>query len=133
MFRAFISNGHIVLPASLIKWAREHEGERVVIHEDKPTRSQSQNAYYWAYLEIIARETGDNVDDLHEFFKRKLLPPVFKTIRGEEIRLPGSTRDLEKSAFSEYLDKIAALTGVPLPDPEAAGYISNYEPIKKAA
>jgi hypothetical protein len=54
------------------------------------------------YLEVIARETGDNADDLHEFFKRKLLPLVFKTIRGEEIKLPASTTDLDKVAFGEY-------------------------------
>ncbi len=71
--------------------------------------------------------TGENADDLHQYFKRKLLPPVFKKIRGEEIKLPASTTDLDKIAFGEYLDKIAALTEIPLPDPEAAGYISNYE------
>jgi hypothetical protein len=70
-------------------------------------------------------ETGDNADDLHEFFKRKLLPPVFKTIRGEEIKLPASTTDLSKSDFAEYLDRICALTNVPLPDPVAAGYLPH--------
>jgi hypothetical protein len=59
-----------------------------------PVRSSSQNRYYHLYLEVIARESGENADDLHEFFKRKLLPPVFKTIRGEEMKLPASTRDL---------------------------------------
>ena len=33
--------------------------------------------------------------------------------------------DLNKNDFSEYLDRIAAETGVPLPDPEAAGYLPH--------
>jgi hypothetical protein len=90
-----------------------------------PVRSSSQNRYYHLYLEVIALETGDNADDLHEFFKQKLLPPVFKTIRGEEIKLPASTTDLSKNDFTEYLDRICALTNVPLPDPIAAGYLPH--------
>ena len=91
-----------------------------------PKRSDSQNRYLWFYYEIIAKETGENADDLHELFKRTLLPPVFKTVRGQELKLPRSTTELSKPEFNDFLDKIAALTGVPLPDPEAAGYISNY-------
>jgi hypothetical protein len=132
MFHATIKGGSIEFgspPAALAfqEWKRAHEGERVVVELDKPTRSTSQNAYYWAYLEIIARETGDNAEDLHEFLKRKLLPPRFTKVRGEEIKLPASTTKLDKAAMTDYLEKIAALTGVPLPDPEAAGYISNYQ------
>jgi hypothetical protein len=76
--------------------------------------------------------TGDNADDLHEFFKRKCLPPRFIKAQGQEVRIPGSTTDLSKDAFGEYLDKIAALSGVPLPDPEAAGYIPNNKPMTKS-
>lgn len=105
-------------------------GHRIQFEIDKrkTKRSRSQNSYYWMYLGVIAQETGDEADDLHEFLKRKLLPPVFKMIRGEEVRLPASTTDLSKADFSDYMDKIAALTGVPIPDPVAAGYISNTAP-----
>ena len=88
-------------------------------------RSLSQNAYYWAYLRVIEQETGHTADDLHEYLKRKLLPPRFITILDQEIKIPASTTKLNKHEMGEYLDKIAALTGVPLPDPEMAGYISN--------
>jgi hypothetical protein len=124
-FRAHVTHGQIVLPVRLVEWARVHDGAQIAIEEIKHTRSLSQNSYYWLYLDVIARETGDNADDLHEFFKRKLLPPVFKTIRGEEIKLPASTTDLNKNDFTEYLDKICALTNVPLPDPQAAGYLPH--------
>lgn len=46
-------------------------------------------------------ETGNLADELHEFFKRKLLPPVFKTIMGGgEVAV--STTDLDKAAFSDF-------------------------------
>jgi hypothetical protein len=133
MFRAFISNGRIVLSASLIQWAREHEGARLLIEEDKPTRSNQQLRYYWLFLGIIERETGQNADEVHEWAKRKFLPPRFITVNGEEMKIAGSTKDLSKADYGDYLDRISAETGVPLPDPEAAGFITNYEPIEKAA
>jgi hypothetical protein len=105
------------------QWLRAHEGARVVIEEWRDDRSSGQNRYYWAYLEIIARETGDTTNDLHEFFKRKLLAPRFIKVRGQELRIVASTRELDKLQFTEYLDRICALTNVPLPDPEAAGYL----------
>lgn len=53
------------------------------------------------------------------------LPPVFKTILGEEVRLPASTTELSKVALREYLDKITTMTGVPIPDPQEAGYLPH--------
>lgn len=88
-----------------------------------PTRSLPQNAFYWAYLGIIERETGNSAKDLHEFAKRKFLPPRWIKIKGEEIKIPTSTKDLSKIDFGDYLDKICAWSGVPIPSPEEAGYL----------
>ena len=49
-------------------------GKDFVGEVEKSKRSLSQNAYYWVYLEVIAKETGNMSDDLHYFFKSKLLP-----------------------------------------------------------
>lgn len=134
MFRAEIVGGKLSFGEKtkpiFLEFLASHEGRKVTVQLEKKVRSRSQNAYYWVYLGVIARETGDNADDLHEFLKRKLLAPVFKTILGKEVKLPRSTTDLEKWEFGEYLEKICALTNVPLPDPEAAGYISNYGSMK---
>lgn len=129
MFRALIKDHKLNFgPRLLVKFEEFlhlNEGRYITIELEKHDRSDSQNKYYWLFLGVIERETGENATDLHEFFKRKLLPPVFKKIRGEEIRLPASTTELSKADFGEYLDKIAALTEIPLPDREAAGFIPN--------
>lgn len=130
MYRGTIKNGGIewaspAVAAAFQDFKRTREGAHIIVTEEKPSRTSSQNNFYWVYLGVIANETGDTATDLHEFFKRKLLPPVIKKVRGEEIKIAASTTDLDKIAFGEYLDKICALTNIPLPDPAAAGYISN--------
>jgi hypothetical protein len=130
MFRATIKDGRldfgVMQRPVFLDFLKVNEGRSLTIELEKKGRSRSQNSYYWVYLGVIARETGDNADDLHELFKRKLLPPKFLTVRGEEIKVPASTTELSKADFGEYMEKICALTEIPLPDPEAAGYISNY-------
>ncbi len=132
MFRATIKDGKLtygpIILQKLNDWAAVHEGARLITTEEKPERSNQQSRYYWLYLRVIEQETGQNADDVHEWAKRKFLPPRFIRVNEEELRIPGSTTALTRSEFTDYLDKISAETGVPLPDPEAAGYISNYEP-----
>lgn len=90
----------------------------LTVSEKKKPRSLSQNDYYWAYLRIIEAETGDFAEDLHEFFKRKFLPPRFVNVMGNEVKLPNSTTRLTTDEFSEYISKIERLTSIPSPNPE---------------
>lgn len=103
------------------------DGERLelTVEKRKLRRTNSQNAYYWAYLKIIADETGDDENSLHEYFKRAFLSPKFVFVLGKEVRLPRETKCLSKIEFGEYLDRICAETNVPLPDPSALGYIPS--------
>ena len=96
------------------------DGKKLVVNieQEKWVRSASQNNFYWAYLRIIANETGETETDLHDLFKRKFLPPQFKKILGVEVKLPASTTKLDKVSFGEYMDKIFALTNVPIPNPK---------------
>jgi hypothetical protein len=130
-FRVIVIGGEITFtsPRAAFTWRAwldGHEGAHLVIQEEKPTRSLSQNAYYWTYLGIVDRETGQSATDVHEWAKRKFLPPRFITVNGEEMKIPGSTTELDKVAFGEYLDKLSAEIDIALPNPEDAGYISNY-------
>jgi hypothetical protein len=97
----------------------------VSVEQEKWVRSASQNRFYWSYLRIIANETGETEDNLHSLFKRLFLPPEFVTILGVEIKRPASTTKLDKIAFGEYMDKICAKTGVPIPDPKLLVDVSD--------
>jgi len=111
------------------QWAKDHEGKRLRIEHVEPKRSLSQNNYYWFYLGVIEMETGNLASDLHEFFKQKLLPPKYITVKGRErahtLKVPRSTTSLTKAEFVDYITKIEALTDVPAPDPEEAGFYSG--------
>lgn len=105
---------------------QDNEGKEFGIVKKENKRSNQQNRYYWLYLQVIEQETGNIADDLHEYFRRKFLPPKFITVMGKEIKIPSSTTELNKVEFGEYLEKICAETEVPLPDIKLAGFITNY-------
>lgn len=98
---------------------KSHEGKIYEIYLRGNKRTLSQNALYWKFLEYIEIETGNNADDLHQLFRRTLLPPKFITVLGKEIKVPKSTTDLSSGEFSDYMDKISSRSGVPIPDTEA--------------
>lgn len=105
-------------------------GDKVVIEIEKKrvTRSLQQNAFYWgAVLPCIAESTGEMVEDLHHLFRQEFLPPENKRVLDREVIVSGSTTKLSKNDFYEYLQKIEHLTGIPLPNPEDAGYFNQYK------
>ena len=89
----------------------------LVLQKYRKTRTDRQHRFYWAYLHLVAEETGHTEDDLHEFFKAKFLGSRIVMVLGETIEMRVSTTDLSKTGMAEYMDKISALTGVPIPDP----------------
>lgn len=100
----------------------------VIIDNNAPTRSGAQNNYLWGVVyPTICEETGNEIDDLHEWGKRKFLKPKNITIKGETIKIPGSTTKLSKSDFTEYIMALEQWSGVRIPTPEEAGYISNKQ------
>ena len=106
------------LPDQVVAFIRNQRGKMLLIlKEKKEKRSLKQNAYYWAYLQIISQETGNEVDDLHEYFKRKHLPAQEIKVLGRTIKIPSSTADLASGQFCEYIKRIEVETGVLAPDP----------------
>jgi len=114
-----IKNGTIIPtnPDRYHLWLGSLEGQQVevVVRKAVSKRTIDQNALLWKYYELIADETGDDVDSIHEFLKRKLLPPQFIKTKWGEAKIPASTTTLSTIEFSQYLDRINALTGVPIP------------------
>lgn len=95
---------------------KKYEGKEFRIELLKMNRSVNQLRYYWSYIEIISRETGDDANSLHEFFKMTLLPPKLVKVMRREVKMVTSTSELSKQAMSDYMDRICALTNVPLPN-----------------
>ncbi len=112
------------------QFCKENIGKELRIERHERKRSMSQNALYWLYLGIIERETGNLADDLHQYFKRVLLPPKFITVLGQEIKVPKSTTELTKVEFSEYMEKIAAKVDVPIPDTKQYHKYFDSAPLK---
>jgi hypothetical protein len=111
--------------ARLRQHLKENEGKIYRVEPQISTRSLSQNNLYWMYLQIIERETGNNANDLHEYFRRKFLPPKFIKVMGQEVKIARSTTELKKHEFSEYMEKISAETGVAVPDTES--YLASID------
>lgn len=88
-------------------------------------RTLSQNALYHKWVGIFAVETGNDHDDMHEFFKAKWCPVKAIELAGEtcEIR---STKKLNTQEMTAYMDKVYAfIVGefgilLPLPEEQAA-------------
>lgn len=111
--------------ARLKEHLKEHAGKNYRLEYVQPKRSLSQNNYYWMYLELIARETGNHKNALHKVFSEEFLPKRTEVIYGKPRTFTKSTTKLTKVEFGEYLDQICAMSNVPLPDPQEAGFISN--------
>lgn len=111
-------------------FAKLNEGKILTLKKYELIRSLSQNALYWVYLSKIEMETGNTAEDMHEYFKAKLLPRRLLKIRGKagfhEVEVLGSTTLLKKHEFGAYLDKCAEHCGIPLPtiqEQEEMGYL----------
>ena len=84
-------------------------------------RSLSQLALYWMWIEVIAKETGNDNDMLHEFVKAKFLTPVTHEVFGETFHQRTTTK-LPIDEMSQFMEKVNAFAGaelgILLPQPE---------------
>jgi hypothetical protein len=77
------------------------------IKQYRATRSNPQNRYYWGcVLNILSQHTGFTPEEMHELLKQKFLPVLKMLPNGEEVKIPGSTAELDTSDFEDYLEKV---------------------------
>ena len=92
-----------------------------IFEKEYGVRSYNQNSYLWGVVyKLVADHTGHTENEIHDYCKRVFLPPQFKVILNREIKMPASTRDLNKFDFGEYVDKIIAMAagmGIVVPPP----------------
>lgn len=99
----------------------------VTIKEAKESRSDNQNRYYFGVvLKLISDETGNDVEDIHEYFKVKFLGLEKKEILGYEINVLMTTTKLNTKEFEEYLENIRRFAskelGIVIPEPNQVDY-----------
>jgi NinB protein len=130
-----VSNGRIPLETSQAVAAaiRRMEGKRLVIslREQKRTRSNNQNAFYWAVviplvLEMFVEAGNDtNPEEVHLFLKENVggsvCVKVLLTPDGKRCPVLRSSADLSTAEFEDFLERVRAWaaemgTQIPLPN-----------------
>lgn len=97
------------------KWARQNPGRNVLVKFEKrgSKRSTLQNRYYHGVVVQMVmmglREIGYSLahDETHFFLKQKFNPIEIPGNGGLVIEVPGTTTQLNKTEFGEYIDRIA--------------------------
>lgn len=100
---------------ALSEWARQNPGRNILVKFERrgSKRSLPQNRYYHAVVVqsvlLGLRDIGYSLshDETHFFLKQKFNPVQIPNKEGEAIELPGSTTQMNKSDFSEYIERIA--------------------------
>lgn len=99
----------------------------VQVKRRKARRTEQANAYYWAVvINLIAKETEQDTDSIHEFLKREFNGRVVEIadkrsgeIREERVGL--STAALTVNEFYEYVERCRSwagqFLGLVIPDP----------------
>jgi hypothetical protein len=102
----------------------------VEITERRIKRTISQNGLYWLWLTCISHETGNDKDNLHEYFKVKYLIPESRIIFGQSIEVR-TTTDLNTIQFKYLLDNIQVFAStelaITLPDPNDKRWEEFYD------
>lgn len=97
---------------------------RIIIEPYVRKRTTNQNSLYWQWCSIIADETGNDKDEIHEFLLTKYCPSKTVTV-GEEIVSRESTKLLDTKEMTQYMDKVlawaATTLNITLPLPEDQG------------
>jgi hypothetical protein len=102
----------------------------VEITERRIKRTISQNGLYWLWLQCLSHETGNDKDEIHEFFKQKYINPELKIIFDESVELR-STTELNTLQFKSYLDNVQVFANtelaITLPDPNDLRWEEFYD------
>lgn len=119
---------HIQNRPRLEEWARQHPGRQFLITIGKrgSKRSTQANRYYWGVVVQEVQLGFLNIgyeltkEETHFFLKEKFNSITIENKDGVTIEVPGSTTQMTKSQFSDYIEKIARFSaeflGVTIPE-----------------
>lgn len=93
------------LSTNIWEYVRSLKDWEYCVEIKKATRTQQQNKLYWSILEQIHKETWNDKDELHNFFKHTFLKKPILTALWEYDFIP-TTTELDKEEFTNYVDNI---------------------------
>lgn len=97
---------------------------RIVIEPYVRKRTTNQNSLYWSWMTLIAHETGNDKDEVHEFLLAKFCPTKTVMVGDEEVTRE-STKLLSTVEMTTYMDRVlawaATFHNITLPLPEDQG------------
>ena len=101
---------------------------KVEIKEIKRKRSLNQNALWWKWIGIIAKEIGYESEHLANEIKLRTFDPVQAFYNGKIYLIPKSSSKLSTKDFGKLMDAtelMARHLNITLPYPEHYGYERN--------
>ena len=100
------------------------KGWELIVRPFKNTRSGKQNRALWGLAyKILAEETGNDPEDLHEYFLGEWGGWEVLDVMGQKRRVPkrrsSKLNTAEFAAFFDFIQKRSASTvGIYIPDPD---------------
>jgi hypothetical protein len=77
----------------------------VTVSTYNPQRSTTANRRYWALADVVAKKTGHDADEIHDYWKEKFLGTRSIEIAGERVVVRPSTKKLGVQKFNEYMER----------------------------
>lgn len=100
---------------ALLKWVERHINwlgnglYELKIAKKVKSRSLPQNRLMWMWFACIGQDTGQSVDDIHDYYAYKFLPRYITELEtGAQVRVPGHTSTLTTEAFTDFLNQVQA-------------------------
>jgi hypothetical protein len=113
----FLPNNAELFKKEFIK--REGKKVYVVVKTETKARSTQQNKYLWAIYNMLSEHTGNQADDLHEYFKAEFLKEPLGGAIAYRIK---STTELTTIEFTKFIEEIKRFSASELqfflPEPE---------------
>lgn len=106
---------HIQNRARLTEWGKMNPNKQLLMRVDKrgSRRSTQQNRYYFGVVVAEVRlgfiELGHEMtaEQTHDWLKEKFNPIAVENKKGVVVDMPGTTTQMTKTQFGEYIEKIA--------------------------
>jgi len=98
---------HIVEGMVKTLFTKTNAKEAVIsIKPNKMTRTQKQNAMYWAILEQVRKETGNTKDAIHDHCRKEFLETRIEEVASKPVVVLKSTTSLNTKEMGEYCDEV---------------------------